>query len=54
MSIMETRAPVLPKVWALPHTVLSRAANAALVVLEVFSEALEQAHKARQRYPFGE
>ena len=54
MSILETRAPVLPKVWVLPYTLLSRAASAAVVVLEVFSEALEEAHKARQRYPFGE
>ena len=54
MSILETRAPALPKVWALPYTVLSRAVSGAATVLEVFSEALDQAHKARQRYPFSE
>jgi hypothetical protein len=54
MSILETRAPALPKVSALPYIVFARIVSAASAVLEVFSEALDQAHKARQRYPFSE
>ncbi len=52
MSILETRAPVLPKLWSLPHTLLSPVVRFGVTFFEAFSEALDQAHEARRRFPF--
>lgn len=51
MSIFETRAPALPKLWVLPHTALSAVARYAKLVGEAFDEAHRLKREAERRYP---
>ena len=52
MSILESRAPALPKLSSLPNAVLSNVVRYAVGFSESFSEALRMAHDAERRYPF--
>lgn len=52
MSILETRTPTLPKLWSLPHTVLSGVTSYAKMLSESFAEAQRMAREAQRRYPF--
>jgi len=51
MSILETRAPTLPKLWSLPYTVLSTLVAYAQLVSAAFSEARRMQRDAQRRYP---
>lgn len=51
MSTLQVRTPFLPKA-RLPWGALTRIASAIATVLDVFNEALAQAHEAQRRYPF--
>jgi hypothetical protein len=50
MTTLPIRAAELPQTWAFPS--LSRFFAALASIVEAYSEALEQAHEVRQRYPF--
>ncbi len=52
MSVIETHAPALPKLWSVPYIVLSSVALYARAVSQTYSEALRMAHEAQRRYPF--
>jgi hypothetical protein len=52
MSIVETRAPALPKMWSLPHTVLSTVTSYAVMLSQAFEDAQQMARDAHRRYPF--
>jgi hypothetical protein len=51
MSILETRAPALPKLWSLPHTVFSTISRYAGYVLEAIEEAHRLRNEAARKYP---
>ena len=52
MSILETRAPALPKFWSLPYAAFSSVATYAVMLVELFAEAQRMAREAERRYPF--
>ncbi len=51
MSTLPLRAPRVP---ALPATGFARAVAAVLLMIDVLSEAQEQARAAHKRYPFAD
>ena len=51
MSTLTIRTPSMPKV-RLPLRVFARLGALILAVIDVFGEALRQAHEAQRRYPF--
>ena len=52
MSTLDVRHPALPKLWALPSIAFARAGRLAVLLIEVFDEAQEEARRAERRYPF--
>lgn len=50
MTTFPIRAEHLPQTWTFPR--LTRFFAVLSSVLDVYSEALEQAHEVRRRYPF--
>ena len=51
MSILETRAPALPKIWLLPYAALTSVAHFSSLVVQAFNEAHRLQREAERRYP---
>ena len=52
MSTLRLRQFAMPRGWTLPSVALARAADIAMLLIEVFDDAQRQAREAERRYPF--
>lgn len=52
MSTLPMQAPHVPQDWAIPG--FGRVVSAVLTVLDVFTEAQQQARAAHERFPFAD